>query len=240
MESARPTHSIYLFDSCALLQSATLHSAAHAHLAHQWTCRTDGEPFSLWCNGQWQQVQQIFIPSLTPHQFADEPAAYLTLLIDAGSTPAFVEALQLWLQNIVTAPHGIDLVRLSQALQARQHYPDPRVRAACTLIQQSADLSQLSAQWLAQQVALSPGRFLHLFSQQTGLPLRKYLRWQKLLRVFRALAAPQPPAFTELALQAGFYDAAHLANEIRQSFGLALSDIVHNSQFFQDDLRHNR
>lgn len=114
------------------------------------------------------------------------------------------------------------------------------MRAACALIQQSADLSQLSAQWLAQQVALSPGRFLHLFSQQTGLSLRKYLRWQKLLRVFRALAAPQPPAFTELALQAGFYDAAHLANEIRQSFGLALSDIVHNSQFFQDDLRHNR
>ena len=241
MEHVRPTHSIYLFDNCALLQSATLHSAAHAHLAHQWTCRTDGEPFAVWCDGQWQQVRQIFLPSLTPHQFADEPAAYLTLLIDAGSTAAFVSQLQLWLQNvIVTGASGLDLVSLSQALQARQHYPDPRVRAACALIQQSADLSQLSAQWLAQQVALSPGRFLHVFSQQTGVPLRKYLRWQKLLRVFRLLTTPNPPAFTDIALQAGFYDAAHLANEIRQSFGLALSDIVQNSQFFQDESHGNR
>lgn len=241
MERMLPTHSIYLFDSCALLQSTTLHSAAHAHLAHQWTCRTDGEPFAVWCDGQWLQVRQIFIPSLTPHQFADAPAAYLTLLIDAGSAPVFVEQLRQWLQNgIATEPGGFDLPMLSQALQARQHYPDARVRAACKLIQQSADLSQLSAQWLAENVALSPGRFLHLFSQQTGLPLRKYLRWQKLLRVFRLLAAPNPPTFTELALQAGFYDAPHLANEIRQSFGLALSDLVHNSQFFQDDERQNR
>lgn len=241
MGNVQPTHAIYLFDSCALLQSATLHSAAHAHLAHQWTCRTDGGLFTVWCDGQWQQLRQIFIPSLTPHQFADEPAAYLTLLIDAGSTPAFVTQLQLWLQNIVvTAPDGIDLLCLSQALQARQSYPDPRVREVCALIRQSADLSQLSADMLAQHVALSPGRLLHLFKAQTGLPLRKYLRWQKLLRVFRALAAPNPPPFTELALLAGYYDAAHLANEIRQSFGLVLSDIVQNSRFFQDDLPQNR
>lgn len=241
MLSKLPTHSIYLFDSCALLQSATLHSATHAHLAHQWTCRTDGGLFTVWCNGQWQQVRQIFIRSQTPHQFADEPAAYLTLLIDAGSTPAFVTQLQLWLQNMLaTAPDGIDLARFSQALQARQCYPDRRVQAACALIRQCADLSQLSADMLAQHVALSPGRLLHLFKAQTGLPLRKYLRWQKLQRVFRALVAPNPPAFTDLALQAGFYDAAHLANEIRQSFGLVLSDIVQNSQFFQDVLPPNR
>lgn len=228
-------HQIFLSHGCAVLKSTSLHTGIHAHLAHQWTFSLDAQPFSLWLDGHWQQATEIFIPSQCPHQFAEQSGLFLTVLIDADCTVQYQTQLQQLLQRHIASGAVLDLSGFLQALTALRQISDGRIRQALALIQAAQSESDCSANSLAGAVALSPGRFLHLFKAQTGVPLRKYLRWQKLLRVFRALAAPQPPSFTELALQAGFYDAAHLANEIRQSFGLALSDIVHNSQFFQDE-----
>ncbi len=233
-------HQIYLSHGCAVLKSVSLHTGIHAHLAHQWTFSLDAQPFALWLDEHWQQATEIFIPSQRPHQFAEQSGQFLTLLIDADCTVQYQSQLQQLLQQHIAGGYSLDLPAFLQALTVLRQISDGRIRQALALIQTAPAGSDCSANSLASAVALSPGRFLHLFKAQTGVPLRKYQRWQKLLRVFRALAAPQPPAFTELALQAGFYDAAHLANEIRQSFGLALSDIVHNSQFFQDDGRQNR
>lgn len=240
-------HQIFLSHGCAVLKSASLHSGIHAHLAHQWTLSLDGQVFSLWLDEQWQQKTQVFIPSQTPHQFAEQRGEFLTLLIDADCTVQFQTQLQQLLQQYFAgsgaAPDAESVAALVpefvQALAALRHISDERIRQALLLIQAAEHEPDWAAGTLAAAVASSPGRFLHLFKAQTGVPLRKYLRWHKLLRVFRLLAAPNPPPFTELALQAGFYDAAHLANEIRQSFGLALSDIVHNSQFFQDQNHNN-
>jgi AraC-like DNA-binding protein len=237
-------HQIFLSHGCAVLKSASLHSGIHAHLAHQWTFSLNHEPFRLWLDGHWQHLSQVFIPSQTPHQFADQTGEFLTLLIDADCTLQYQTQLQQLLQQFfagniagpkVPATVPPPIAEFLQALSTLRQISDERIRQALQLIQAADHEPDWSAAGLAAAVALSPGRFLHLFKTQTGVPLRKYLRWQKLLRVFRLLAAPNRPAFTELALQAGFYDAAHLANEIRQSFGLALSDIVHNSQFFQDE-----
>ncbi len=229
-------HQIYLSHGCAVLKSVSLHTDVHAHLAHQWTFSLDAKPFSLRLDEHWQQATEIFIPSQRPHQFAEQSGLFLTVLIDADCTVQYQTQLQQLLQRHIAGGSSSDLSGFLQALTALRQISDDRIRQVLALIETAQTESDCSANSLAGKVALSPGRFLHLFKAQTGVPLRKYLRWQKLLRVFRALAAPNPPAFTELALQAGFYDAAHLANEIRQSFGLALSDIVHNSQFFQDNL----
>lgn len=237
------THIVSLSHACALLQSSSLHTGTHAHLAHQWTFSLDGRPFSLWLDNHWQQTTQVFIPSQAPHQFADQTGQFLTLLIDADCTVQYQAQLQQLLQQYFASSAAAPDVPASvaeflQALARLRQISDVRIHQALALIQAAEHETDWSADSLAAAVALSPGRFLHLFKAQTGVPLRKYLLWHKLRRVFLALTAAAPPSFTELALAAGFYDAAHLANHIRDSFGLSLSEIVQNSQFFQDD-RHS-
>jgi AraC-like DNA-binding protein len=71
---------------------------------------------------------------------------------------------------------------------------------------------------LATIAGLSPGRFMHAFTQSVGSPLRHYLLWQKLGRAAAALAAGRSPSAA--AMQAGFADAAHCTRTFRRMFGV--------------------
>lgn len=82
----------------------------------------------------------------------------------------------------------------------------------------------LTAAACARQLGLSSSRFLHRFRAHTGLPLRPYLRWRRLLVALRG--AMQGASLTEAAHTAGFSDAAHFARTFRRHFGLAPSAIL--------------
>ncbi|TXH64983.1 MAG: hypothetical protein E6Q88_14700 [Lysobacteraceae bacterium] len=65
---------------------------------------------------------------------------------------------------------------------------DPRIRRALEIV--DADLiGALNYSELAKQVHLSPSRFAGLFREQTGLPVRNYVLWQRLVYVFDAWSA---------------------------------------------------
>lgn len=82
----------------------------------------------------------------------------------------------------------------------------------------------LTAAACARQMGLSSSRFLHRFRAHTGLPLRPYLRWRRLLVALRA--AMQGASLTEAAHAAGFSDAAHFARTFRRHFGMTPSALV--------------
>jgi AraC-like DNA-binding protein len=68
-------------------------------------------------------------------------------------------------------------------------------------------------------VHLSPGRFRHLFVEQTGTSFRAYLVW---LRLHEALAAfNEGSNWTEAAHRAGFADSPHLSRSFRRVFGVS-------------------
>ena len=83
---------------------------------------------------------------------------------------------------------------------------------------------RMTAEACAKRLALSSSRFLHRFSAHTGLPLRPYLRWRRLLVALRA--AMQGASLTEAAHAAGFADAAHFTRTFRRHFGLAPSALM--------------
>lgn len=83
---------------------------------------------------------------------------------------------------------------------------------------------RLTAAACARQLGLSSSRFLHRFRAHTGLPLRPYLRWRRLLLALRE--AMQGASLTEAAHAAGFADAAHFTRTFRRHFGLAPSALV--------------
>ena len=71
----------------------------------------------------------------------------------------------------------------------------------------------------AAAVALSPGRFRHLFVEQTGQSFRSYQLWSRLQRAIELLSGGA--SATEAAHGAGFADAPHLTRTFRKMMGIA-------------------
>ncbi len=109
---------------------------------------------------------------------------------------------------------------------------DPRIQHIIkyikTLIQQA---DKLSVEQLAETAHLSPSRLMHLFRDQLGLPIRRYILWQRLLTALQAMAEGQ--SLTEAAHQAGFADSAHLTRTFHMMSGIKPSEMLKNSRFVQ-------
>jgi len=70
---------------------------------------------------------------------------------------------------------------------------------------------------VAAGVNLSPGRFRHLFVEETGMALRPYILWLRFQRAWELIAAGR--SLSVAAHGAGFSDAAHLTRTSRRMFG---------------------
>lgn len=100
----------------------------------------------------------------------------------------------------------------------------PGVRRALAHLKAAEVDDDASLSALAAIAKLSPGRFMHVFTESLGIPLRPYLAWLKLQRAAVALASGRPVA--EAAHAAGFADAAHMSRSFVRMLGLRPSDIA--------------
>ncbi|WP_179476371.1 helix-turn-helix domain-containing protein [Mycolicibacterium vinylchloridicum] len=71
---------------------------------------------------------------------------------------------------------------------------------------------------VAALVGLSVSRFTHLFTEQVGIPLRRYVLWSRLRAAIIRVQAGDD--LTGAAHGAGFADSAHLTRTTREMFGL--------------------
>ncbi|MDP2368871.1 helix-turn-helix transcriptional regulator [Rhodoferax sp.] len=131
------------------------------------------------------------------------------------------EALALWEQLDQTG-----LAELSQVVadalcpaveSAMQRHDAPMQRLLDELPRPLPE--KITARQLAQAVHLSPSRFQHRFVQHTGMAVRPYLRWLRLLTALTAIA--RGASLTQGAVEAGFADAAHFSRTFRRHFGFA-------------------
>ena len=72
------------------------------------------------------------------------------------------------------------------------------------------------ATW-AMQSGLSPSRFQHLFTEQIGVPFRRYRSWNRMRQAIREILRGHN--FTTAAHATGFTDSAHFSHEFRKTFG---------------------
>lgn len=125
-----------------------------------------------------------------------------------GSQPGALEAATRRFVAGLTAHHRPRVIdarveRIIQSLRGRER---------------SATLEQAAA-----AVALSPGRFRHLFVEQTGQSFRSYQLWSRLQRAIELLSGGA--SATDAAHGAGFADAPHLTRTFRRMMGIAPTGI---------------
>jgi AraC-like DNA-binding protein len=220
--------------------------APHAHYAIQLVV---GAPSGLRVqfgrHGAWQPCAAALIPSRATHSIDVDACGWSAVLFVEPET-AEGRALTARLQG---APECLDatavaggVARLERAWRHEQTHEaverecralvrelagtaarepsDPRVLAAIEHIGQRLDRTP-SLEDVARLAHLSPSRFRHLFVAQTGMPMRTYVLWRRLLHVWSLLMRGE--TLSSAAHAAGFADSAHLSRTARTMFGLAPS-----------------
>ncbi|MBC8145518.1 MAG: helix-turn-helix transcriptional regulator [bacterium] len=106
---------------------------------------------------------------------------------------------------------------------------DERILKALDIIR-SIDVLRISLEEIADAVFLSPSRFAHLFSDELGLPFRRYVLWRKMTRALYMVAHGE--TLSSAAHASGFSDSAHLTRSCYQMFGVAPTHMVGTSELF--------
>lgn len=187
----------------------------------------------------------VYMPD-TLHRVEGSDAGRLLLLLEPESdtgrgvlnamqNPADVRLQSLAGQLQILADTASDLDSMAAALLAlfpgRACTHDPRIERVFTdaarYCRMRADTKSIAA-----EACLSPERFRHLFREQTGMPLARYLAWRRV----RAAAEDvflNGSDFSMAAYEAGFSDYAHLSRFFKAMFGFNLSELAKNSRNLQ-------
>lgn len=100
---------------------------------------------------------------------------------------------------------------------------DARILHAIRYIKQNLD-SELDIKTVAGEACLSESRFSHLFKEQIGIPLRRYILWCRIERAIRVIAGGV--SLSEAAFECGFSDPAHLTRTFQEMFGVKPSQAL--------------
>jgi len=110
------------------------------------------------------------------------------------------------------------LARLARPV--RQH-PAVRIALQC-LTEQSGRVGEV-----ASQLGMSHRRLIELFSAEVGMTPKVFGRVQRFQRAF-SQALGRTPLWSELALQAGYYDQSHLIRDFVEFSGLPPTELLAN------------
>lgn len=200
----------------------------HSHMAHQITVSLNGG-LTVKCPSSSVTARAICIRAGVAHQIeADEVLSiYLDVLSDEaralpdnigeGITPIEMgdtAPLRKLLSSADPSAHQIrEMVRRVLNMTTPPE-SDPRLQSVLAALKEPIN----GRQALAKRVHLSPTRFSHWFVEQTGLPLRSYRKWSRLVVALQHIAGGAN--LTAAAHAAGFADAAHFSRTFRELFGL--------------------
>jgi AraC-like DNA-binding protein len=137
-----------------------------------------------------------------------------------GPLPMHPESavLDSWMDGAVARLTG------AQWQRPRTH---PAIRRVLRTLREGPWPTDTSLEGLSERAGLSPSRFMHVFTESTGIPLRPYLRWLRFQRAAGAILAGEP--LSAAAAGAGFSDAAHMSRTFKEMFGLSPSTLQRRS-----------
>lgn len=236
---------VFVWTDRALFVGDRSETSLHSHHATELCIALDdlGIDMSTPDGPDLRGVEGAMVRAGTAHQLAIPGPKVAVLYLDPQSGVA--TSLHDWLGDADIKPLPPELMRAQRpAFRAFLESRDsglPEAESACgALIASFADEAPLpSMHWrvrramgqldarlddppsleeLAAGIGISPSRLRHMFKEQAGLPISRYVLWMRLRTAL--LRALEGSSMTESAQQAGFSDAAHFTRTCRQMFGL--------------------
>ncbi len=245
---------LFIWEGGAVFWGRLADTALHKHHAVQVCVGVDG-PFKLMLDGQWMQTRYAAIPANYPHQLDGRQNLIALVLLDTASSIGMGLDAVLTCDDLRQLSQGLHLpdsienardMAIGFARFVDGHFQtdncdshktiadngplDGRIEKALVQLERIGD-EQVLASDLAKTVGLSQSRFLHLFSQNVGLPFRRYVLWRRIITAMEEVRAGGD--LTSAAHAGGFADSAHFSRTFRETFGLSPSKLFKNSQFIQ-------
>lgn len=187
-----------------------------------------GSPFLLMQAGSTQRLDQAFVPPDTIHALDSQGAPLAVLLFEPSAVPGIGPKASLLLRAAADSLDADCPLRVLKGLLGANE-PPPRaipprdVRIARLMALTRATEGTVRLADLASRVGLSSSRLTHLFTRCEGIPFKRWLLWDRLLRTVDRLAAGDD--LTTAAHAAGFADSAHFSRSFRAHFGIAASSV---------------
>jgi len=250
-----PSYLVYLWPGRGLVLSEAILATPHRHAALQLTLGLDG-PFKLRPKGgDWVSSTAAILNGEAEHELDGQSGLQASLYVEPDSPLGRTLAAKLlngqawgplpeapltpWrrkLRALVKRPGGGPQAyalyrRVTELLAGVETVPaalDARVSKALEIFE-GLEEKKISAAALAKQVFLSESRLSHLFQEQLGLPIRRYLLWLKVLDACGRVNTDSN--ITEAAHHAGFTDAAHFTHTSRQLLGISPGMLFQNCRF---------
>lgn len=230
------TAKLFIWKGAALYVGPLKDVTEHRHHAAQVCFGLEGD-FNLYENSKWQKTCFAALPSNSAHIVDSGDSRLVTALIDGDAERSFntsiatipiIETMPRLPQTIEGARQFLEWLIMPSSTNFREN--DPRIEKILTYIA-SLETKRIDAARLADYVSLSESRFLHLFKEQVGLPLRRFLLWGRIIDTIDAILAGE--SLTMAAHIGGFSDSAHFSRTFRETFGLAPSELFKNSRNVQ-------
>lgn len=218
----------------------------HSHLAVQFIAGLDG-PVHCVVSGDSFDADAVFIASDVVHTAYAETGDMLVFLFDtAGSIaeeaqkqylcgrPYFcgdketVEKLrEIWNNNppaqadsLITQLLGLDTV--GNTLR------DERISQVLEYLRSLDEVPEDITAQLCAKVCLSPSRLSHLFKENVGISLHRYLAMDKMRKGY--IHFQKYGNITEASMRAGFDSPSHFAATCKRMFGISFSEFVKGSE----------
>lgn len=213
----------------------------HHHWAHQLSIGLK-QPVCIVAEKNTLEAKALFVRAGTPHRLL--PGSVLSCYFDPVSSEAKAIHTMLYDTRAIVEPpaelvgrvmqafdeaSSIDkgLVLLRSALRTEPDCSDDRQLLEVVLDAVRISLESqcvLTRGSLARLTGLSESRFSHWFREQTGMPLRSYRKWLRLIGGIEQVLAGR--TFVDAAYNAGFADQAHFTRTFVQMFGVKPSDVL--------------
>lgn len=99
---------------------------------------------------------------------------------------------------------------------------DERVSEVLTILRETEEVPENAVDFLCDKVFLSKSRLSHLFKENIGISLSRYLAWEKMRKGY--ILFQKYGNITDAAVMAGFDSPSHFAATCKRMFGLSFSD----------------
>jgi AraC-like DNA-binding protein len=192
----------------------------------------------------WSSCEALLVPPDVRHEIDARGAGVVIAFLDPESdlapplleqfgpeiTPIGDGVAARWRETLRSGPpldsQRVDLwVRTELLKDRRPRRMHAGVRRVLRYLREdNLDRRQTSLSTLAGIAGLSPSRFMHVFTETVGIPLRPYLLWLRVQRAACALTSGS--SVTAAAHLSGFSDAPHLTRTLRRTLGMRPRQLI--------------